>query len=142
LAIVEAKRGYYQYRLARPGATECALTEAIPGMRKQLDIDKMAEYCIAVSWHEHPVSRYQLESSLEWQPLEGYLWPRPIYSQWARVVDRQTNEVISQYYILQYNPWFLPIGIITWQYIPSPMDYDIVRALQMPTTTLEDSAHE
>jgi len=142
LDILEAKPGYYQYRLARPGAAECAATEAVPGMRKSLEIDKLAEYCIAVAWHEHPVSRYQLERSLEWRPLEGYLWPRPIYSQWARVVDHQTNEVLSQYYVLQYNAWFPPIGIIPWSYSPSSMDYNVVRALQMPTAPLKDSAHE
>lgn len=143
LDIVEVRPGYYQYRLARSGNVDCASSEAIQGMRKQLEHDGLGEYCIAVVWHERPVSRYQLENSNGWQPLEGYLWPRPIYSLWGRVIDRQTGEVIGQFHYLRYNPWFPLVGLISWQVSVSNAEFDAFdQVLQLPTASLESPAHE
>lgn len=116
LGVLNAKAGYYEYRLSPIDSPECA------PFREQLNAPAMQEAyrlgpnCVVVTRRDSPISQYEY---LQEDSSMLTIWPVPqIYASWFQVQDRLSGETIAQATQLKYDIWIsrvlrLPIG---WNY--------------------------
>ncbi len=105
LGPLNAKVGYYEYRLAPIDAPECA------PFREQLNVEatqqtyQLGLRCVVATRRDEPLSRYEYDMGPGEVPSP---WPLPpVLTGWQRVRDRVTGETVAQATTVAYTPWIL-----------------------------------
>ena len=102
--------GYYELRLSRRGSADCRRFEAMPGEASVSAALGRSDYCPTYVKRAAPISRYVVDSSEGWQPLEWLWWSRPVEAKWTRVRDQSLGVDLCSNYIFRYRPWLADIG--------------------------------
>jgi hypothetical protein len=106
LGPLNAKAGYYEYRLAPIDAPECAPFREHANVEVMQREYQLGPRCVVATRRDEPVSRYEY---LEGEDRLAVSWPSAIagWSRWTRVRDRVTGEIIAQATSVGYEPWIL-----------------------------------
>jgi hypothetical protein len=105
LGPLNAKAGYYEYRLAPIDAPECA------PFREHLNVEYMQRQyqlgprCVVATRRDEPFSRFEYSHGSEFLPSP---WPvPPVLARWDRVRDLATGQTVAQATRLNYILWIL-----------------------------------
>lgn len=116
LGALNAKAGYYEYRLSPIDSPDCAPFREHFNVEAMQSTYRLGPRCVVAKRRDAPISRYEFSSGSKWLPS---IWPiPPTYASWFRVQDRLTGETIAQATQLRYRIWIsqvtrLPLG---WSY--------------------------
>jgi hypothetical protein len=102
---------YYQLSLVQRGNPACAAFDESPGAATFRVATGLSNYCPVVVRREQPISRYSVDSSGSWRPVDRYGWSRSLEARWTRIVDRDGLGVLAEAYLFRYTPWLSTLGL-------------------------------